>query len=287
MSKIVILFSSLTMAAFAMAIVGTGTGPNSTGVRFEINPVTGAVTSTGTGPNWIPTSASGTPGAYFAVSPVNPYLVSYPSMTGILHCTDCPFQSSPWFTADTAYDFSTASLYAVATSTSPGGGSAMLARIGIGAEQSYPGGSFRPLSVSVIGGIPGGSNSIIEAVPGVGIVLTTGQVAFVIDPTTGAVLRSGNFTVAGGLPFQFLPPVTSLAYDPDTGRLLAATGSYSGGQSTQMIYRIDPGTFEVTVLNANAPNIHGMAAINNYPEPAGLLLIGTGLAALWIFRRQL
>jgi hypothetical protein len=284
--KIFAKLSISATAAFAMTIVGVGTGPNSAGVYYEINPVTGAVTMVATGNNWMPTSASGTPGAYFATSPINPYLVSYPSMAAILHCTFCPAQSTPWLTADTAYDFSTGRLFGIAIQAPGPNTTAMLANIGIGAEQDSGGQRFRPLSVSPIVPSLGGLSAIIEVVPGVGIFLTTGMVAYVIDPDTGAVLRSGNLTLAGGIPIQFLPPVTSLAFDPDTRRLIAATGSYAGGQTVQMIYRIDPTTFEVTVLNSDAPNLHGIAAINNYPEPATMLLVGVALIGLRVLRKS-
>jgi hypothetical protein len=121
----------------------------------------------------------------------------------------------------------------------------------------------------------------MEAIPGVGILLTWGSNAALLNPYTATTIRTGTLHLAGGTPVP--ATVTSLAYDPGTGRLIGTSGVFNFGQPTTLrsvIYSVDAATFELTVLNPNAPNLSGIATINDTPEPGTMLLVAVALFAI-------
>ena len=109
--------------------------------------------------------------------------------------------------------------------------------------------------------------------------IRNGNAGYGISETTGQATLLAAYTTS--------LPVTGLAWDSDSGRLLASAGSLNPSESG-IIAAIDPGPGQVTVLNANAPNIVGIAALTT-PEPGSFFLLVTGsiacLATRWTWRQ--
>jgi hypothetical protein len=127
-------------------------------------------------------------------------------------------------------------------------------------------------------------------VPGVGLYGVGGNDLYFIDSSTGVATFIG-FT---GLRQDH---VTDLAYDGDTGRLIASAGCLkefisgppgSGGPCDESnpgsIYWIDRFNGQATLLNDNAPQFMGLAEV--VPEPGSGLPIAAGLGALLVWRRS-
>ena len=131
-------------------------------------------------------------------------------------------------------------------------------------------------------------------VQGVGLYGVGDNNLYFINPSSGVAALIG-FT--GILPDP-LRNVTDLAYDPDTGRLIASVGCVkqlgpgpigSGGPCDESnpgsIYWIDRVTGHAMLLNANAPQLMGLAEV--VPEPGNGLPVAAGLGGLlvWTLRR--
>ena len=124
-------------------------------------------------------------------------------------------------------------------------------------------------------------------VPGAGLYGVSDNFLYLINDLTGVTTPIG----ATGLT-DLTKPITDIAYDVGTGRLIAAAGcskfdpfspppqitgpcdeSHQGN-----IYLIDRSTGHATLLNGNAPMIVGLAEV--VPEPGSALLLAGGVGAL-------
>jgi hypothetical protein len=245
-------------------IIGIGNGiGGSAGVLYSINPLTGAVNAiglSGTSNGYYPISSGPIAGSYFAISPVNHYLESY-SQPGT---TQPPFgqweyHGGGFFLTDFAFDSSNGKLFSLTESTALGGPEGLVQLTNTGPYAACPTVNCYNLAATGIAQAPALPNlSIIEYINGLGLYGTDGHNAYLINETTGATTQLPDLTYTG-------PIITGLAYDPDSGRLIGVAGSLpglggSGGPST--IYDIDPLTGAVNVLNANAPDMYGLAAVS-------------------------
>jgi hypothetical protein len=80
-------------------------------------------------------------------------------------------------------------------------------------------------------------------------------------------------------------PITGLAYSFDTSRLIASAGVLFG-PGPGMIYQLDPLTGHATVLNAQAPNLVGIA-YTTIPEAQPTWMLAGGLALWFTLRKRL
>jgi len=284
----IVVFSYCLNVGLSATIVGIGNygDPLSTpGILYAVNPITGAVTQvgpSGTTNSFFPISSSPVPGSYFASSPINQYLLSYPQAgaidTTVFALWNCPCQ--PGGVGDYAYDSSNGKLFGLTQF-----GLVQLTDSGTG----FPGHpASHQLTASVIGSAHALPVSTFEFIQGLGLYGTDGINAFLINETTGALtpLPSLIYPFSPSSPGP-LPAITGLAYDPDTGRLIGTAGSLglSGSQqSTGYIYGIDPLSGQVTVLNSSAPNMFGLAAVTT-PEPSTVFLLSAGLLCLFLRAR--
>lgn len=126
------------------------------------------------------------------------------------------------------------------------------------------------LSVEVIGALPM-SLTVMEYVEGLGLYGLDKYSGYLISELTGKVTPLASL-------YPSSAPITGLAYDPDSGRLLGSSGNPYGQRK---IYLVDPTSGAVTVLNDNAPNLHGIAAVLVTPEPRSAWLVVTGLE-VWL-----
>ena len=282
----VLVLSFFPTAAYSSIIVGIGNDfgnspPQTPGILYAVDPLTGNVTAvgpSGTHAGYYPISSSPVPYSYFALSPVNHYNLSYPQAgsfgTTGFSLWDGNMSSGPIY-GDYAYDSSTGQLFALtyATTTLP----EMLVRLN---DTGVP--------------IPGAPNShflsyttlafpanlsIIEWIPGLGLYATDGHNAFAINETTGVSTPLPQLMYVG-------PTITGMAYDDATGRLIATGGLLGAAPGTRgSIYDVDWLTGQVTVLNGNAPDMVGLAAVD-LPEPSPIALIGSGLCALYLGWRR-
>jgi hypothetical protein len=278
----------LSISARSEPIIGIGNGGNqaSLGVLYSIDPLTGAVTAiraTGDG-FFFPISPGPIAGSYFVLSPVNHYLESY-SQPGT---TQAPFgqweyHGGGFFLTDFAFDSSNGKLFSLTESSALGGPEGLVQLTNTGPYSACPAGTscynLAAASIAQAPALP--SLSIIEYINGLGLYGTDGHNAYLINETTGATTRLPDLAYTG-------PIITGLAYDPDSDRLIGVSGTFPGtgpgGPST--IYDIDPLTGAVSVLNSDAPDMYGLAAIA-IPEPSTLSLLGAGLFGVWLGRRLL
>jgi hypothetical protein len=138
------------------------------------------------------------------------------------------------------------------------------------------------LSASYIGvGVPYSSISLIVAIPGLGLYGYGTAGSFSINETTGAATALPTLANYG-------PIITGLAYDPDSGQLIGASGSAPGSPgppvSASDIYDIDPLTGQVTLLNSDAPDMFGITYVSSTPEPSSIFLLAAGILGLWLLR---
>jgi len=283
----VVALIGFSISAQSEPIIGIGNagGLASSSILYSINPLNGAVTALGpSGTNGLsyPVSSGPVGGSYFALSPVNHYLLSIASIGtsdppfGQWECYSCNFPLG-----DFAFDSSNGKLF----SLTPGFNMRPYGLLQLTNTGRYSGGCPVPncynLAASYVAEAPTlPALSIIEYIRGLGLYGTDGHAAYLIDETTGATTRLPSLAYTG-------PIITGLAHDPDSGRLIGTSGSIpgffggTGGPST--IYNIDPLTGVVMVLNSNAPDMYGLAAIA--PEPSTLPLLGAGLLGVWWYRR--
>ncbi len=138
-------------------------------------------------------------------------------------------------------------------------------------------------------GFPTNSMQALGFAPGIGLYGVGDNNLYFIDRSTGIATLIG-FTGLLADPLGNTN-VTDLAYDSDTGRLIASVGCWkqlgpgptgSGGpcdaSNPGSIYWIDRFTGNATVLNGNAPQFMGLAEV--VPEPGSGLLGGVGFGAL-------
>jgi hypothetical protein len=123
--------------------------------------------------------------------------------------------------------------------------------------------------------------SVVEYVPGFGLYGTDGSSAYRIDETTGQATFLYAFT---GVPNP--PPITGLAYDPDTATLIATFGMFSDSNLGE-IFRLDPATGILTLLNSRSENLYDIAYMRVSPEITPALMMAAGLSLLVAFRRIL
>ena len=140
----------------------------------------------------------------------------------------------------------------------------------------FPGAHW--ISYSWIGELGVDGISAMEFVPGLGLYGVTNGAGFVIDEKTGQATFLAQLS-APGSPYGF----TGLAYDSETGRLLASSGRLFGGPSGA-IYLLDPRNGSVTPLNVNAPNLFGIAEART-PEPGSAWMFLVGLTACFVVLR--
>jgi hypothetical protein len=243
---------SLSCAAYAGPIVGGSLG----GSLYTVDPFTGATTAVA-GPSFFPISSGPTYGTYIGSSGVNPYLMTYPGISNGL------FANPNYALYDFAYDPITAVMFATGNTSAFIPSLYRVADSGLPINGS-PGSHFLNVATVALNfTLP-----IIEAIPGFGLYATDGVSAFSVDETTGVMTQLSSLTQGIG------PRITGLAYDPTSGRTIASGGGF--------IYRLDPATGVLTILNATAPVLQGLAAVNNSPEPGTVWLFAFAGAGLWV-----
>lgn len=257
------------------------------GILHSVDPFTGTVTALGPsgtfGANYFPISASPVPYSYFALSPINHYLLKYPQ-AGTWGTPDFALweaiTDAPFYFTDYAFDSSTGRLFAL-TPGSQRFPASLLELHDTGAPIPFAPNSHA-LSWSSISQAPAFPvMTLIEAIDGVGLFGTDGIAAYLIDEVTGSVTALPPLIYDG-------PLFTGIAYDPDSGRLIGVAGLASpipGSSSSSQIFRIEPMTGEVTLLNADAPALYGLAGVN-VPEPCSFVLMTSGIAGLMVIRRR-
>jgi len=275
----VLVLVSISAMARAEPIVGIGNGDIAQhGILYSVDPISGAVAPlgpSGTSAGFYPVSPSPVVGSYFALSPVNHYLLTYPK-AGTL---DSP-EFSLWDNSlvglgDYAYDSSNGKLFALRLglqNAPPAAGLVLLTDTGT----SFPN---RPNSHSLTATLLASAPvfpalSLIEYIQGFGLYGTDGHAAYLIDETTGAATQLPSLAYTG-------PIITGLAYDPASGRLIGTSGSlFPSTNMRSYIYGINPLTGQVTVLNSDAPNMFGLSAVS-IPEPSAMFLLAVGILCVW------
>jgi len=128
---------------------------------------------------------------------------------------------------------------------------------------------------SPIGVIP--SASVIVYIQGLGLYGTDGHNAYVLNATTGNTTTLPSLVYGG-------PAITGLAYDPVSGRLIGVSGNLNAPPGTTSdIWNINPLTGQITLLNADAPYMYGIASVIT-PEPASVFLLAGGALSLLLLR---
>lgn len=257
------------------------------GNLLSVDPITGVVTTlgpSGAGGFYVPISSSPVASSYFAVSPVNHYLLKYPQAgaqgTPDFAMWDVPNTGNAPPVWDFAYDSSTDRLFGLTSGLGPApAGLVRLYDTGVpivGSPNSHA------LSETYIAQAPDfPAITLIEAIDGVGLFGTDGHAAYMINEVTGLVTVLPPLVYAG-------PALTGIAYDPDTGRLIGVNGPLfpiGGGSPITNVFRIEPMTGQVTLLNSNAPGSYGLAGVN-VPEPGSMLLAVAGVLAVMVLRRR-
>ncbi len=285
MRRIVSLFAFLT-AVFAVVLhpVAIQARPIvsieiDSGNLLSVDPFTGAVTTvgpSGTAGYYFPISSSPVASSYFALSPINHYLLKYPQ-AGAYGTPDFalwdifPIHNVPNpGPEDFAYDSVSGRLFALARGFE-GMPAGLLELHDTGAPISSSPNSHL-LSGTYIARAPDfPAMTLIEAIDGVGLFGTDGHAAYMINEVTGLVTVLPPLVYAG-------PTLTGIAYDPDSGRLIGVNGPLfpiGGVSPISSVFRIEPMTGQVTLLNSNAPGMHGLAGVN-VPEPGSVLLVAAG-----------
>lgn len=280
----ILALGCLSTVAYSGLIVGIDNGGSiyGLGMLYTVDPITGATTLVGpSGGGNYPVSSSPVSSTYFVLSPINLYRFDYPN-GGAVHylCPSCSFLFN-----DYAYDSANGEFYGLDTGVY-GPPAGLLVRLtDTGATGYWPGAHILSPTAFWIDPIFA-SLSTIEYVPGFGIYGTNGFAAYSINETTGALTALPSLHFGVSLPplFEFGPPITGLAYDAESGRLIGTAGNVTYPGESPLgpgyIYDVNPATGVLTVLNSNAPNMFGIAAVST-PEPCmAWLLVAAGFC-LW------
>jgi hypothetical protein len=270
--------------AVAGLIVGTDFGNQQQQNFLAVDPGTGSVTPLATfgGDMYIPTSSGPANDTILAYSPVNLYQINV--VTGAASLYACSNSSLCASVGDLAYDSSSGVIYGLGRIN--GAGPEGLFELHDSGMQ-YPGipGSHM-ISYSWIGYLGVDDISVMEFVPGLGLYgVANGNTpaGFTIDEETGQASFLTTLSEAG-VPYG----ITGLAYDSDTGRLLASSGTLTGPFGSGppgAIFLLDPMDGLMTPLNLDAPNLYGIAEVTNIPEPGPAWMLLVGIAACLAVRR--
>ena len=274
-----LLLATAPVGAGMIVGIGNSDAPF-TGTRFfAVDPLTGSTTPFGQffGSQYIAASASPVDGTFFAMSPVNMYRISPSTGESIgylcLVAEDCENAG-----VEPAYDRSNQTIYSLGgVHGAPG----LVRVVGMGLlpDGVGPPGSRR-VFYQPIGNLGVSGIRVMEYIPGLGLYGTDGTdgtgAGYLIDETTG------HATLLAPLS-GVLMPITGLAYSFDTGKLIASAGILFG-PGPGMIYQLDPLTGRATLLNANAPNLVGIAFVN-IPEIQPAWMLAAGLALCFALRR--
>jgi outer membrane protein assembly factor BamB len=241
---------------------------------FAVDPSTGSTTSFGQihpTSGYFATSPSPIDGTLFALSPVNLYRINplTGESVGYLCYEGC--LGSP---GEHAYDPSNQNMYALA-SDAP----FLLQMVDRGSAAQFGAPGNHQVSYNIIGDLGASGISVMEYVPGLGLYGTDGiNDGYVINETTGHASLLASLT-------GILKPITGLAYDFDTGQLLASSGVLFG-TGPGMIYQLDPATGHATLLNDQAANLFGIAFVT-IPEAQPVWMLAGGLALFFTLRNRL
>jgi hypothetical protein len=133
--------------------------------------------------------------------------------------------------------------------------------------------AFLPIGTLGVTGI-----RLIEFVPGLGLYGTDGTGAgYQIDEVAG---QARPLAPLSGV----LLPITGLAYNFDTQQLFASGGNYLGS-GPGVIYRLDPLTGHLTVLNPAAADLVGIAFVT-LPEGQPVWMLLSGLTLCGVLRKR-
>ena len=280
--SLVVLVSALGLALLPAAagtmVAGTGNG------LFTLDPLTGDLAPLIMLPGWLGWVTSSAP-AYNSIliySPVNIYQVDVMTREFTLYA--CPADLCA-FVGDLAYDSSDGVVYGVGILGA--NGPPTLFRLHDSGTE-YPGipGSHW-IDFSPFGEL-GAGISAMEFVPGLGLYgIDNGlQAGYLIDEKTG----HASFLAPLSEPI-FPDAKVGLAYDSETGRLLASIGTrfpYTP-ERPGAIFWLDPRNGLMTPLSVDTPDLHGIAeARTPEPGPASTLLPGliVGLVVRRFQRRR-
>ena len=254
-------------AGLIVASDGSGApGPGSPGTMYSVDPGTGDVTLLGLMNlnGYFPTSSSPAPYSYF-LRGVNLYGVDFSTNTSVEYgCFDNPTCYEPG--GDAAYDSIGGGFYRIGNErTTQAAGLYSMHDTGTMAFERY-----ELVTYQWIGAFDGPPIQVMEYIPGLGLYgIGDGGIGFLIDEATAHLTPLA--------PLSEPVPITGLAFDPDSGRLLATTGSYFNPVPTSQIYLLDPITGVETLLNGNAPNLTGIADVE-IPESGTTWMMVLGLA---------
>lgn len=249
---------------------------------FAVDPLTGNVTplATTVGPGYFFETSSGPAYDSILVYMANLYQVDVITGKALLYA--CPTGSGcGGYVGDLAYDWSNGVIYGLGTM--PGEGAESLFRLN-DSGMEYPGfpGSHW-ISYSPVGHLGVNGISVMEFVPGLGLYGVTNGAGFVIDEKTGQASFLASL-FGPGIPYLGPYGITGLAYDSETGRLLANSGCTVDCGPPGAIFLLDPSSGLVTPLNVNAPNLVGIAEART-PEPGPAWMLLVGLTACFVVRR--
>lgn len=203
------------------------------------------------------------PGTYFVVTPNRLLVPLIPgSGVGVRWIDDCGCVLRG------AYDSSTGTLFGL------GGLGQVVLLTDTGQSGPVPDSHLIHVS-SPIGVIP--SASVIVYIQGLGLYGTDGHNAYVLNATTGNTTTLPSLVYGG-------PAITGLAYDPVSGRLIGVSGNLNAPPGTTSdIWNINPLTGQITLLNADAPYMYGIASVIT-PEPSSMFLLAVGTLCLLLLR---
>lgn len=257
--------------AVAGLIVGIDTGNQQPGHIFSVDPLTGNIAPLATfapTSSYFATSSGPAYNSILAYSPVNLYQIDV--VTGKAFLYACPVALCA-AVGDLAYDTSNGVIYGLGRLPVGEGPESLFQLNDSGMEYpDIPGSHW--ISYSWIGYLGVDGISRMEFVPGLGLYGVVGGLGFTIDVHTGQASFLAPLSEPG-LPYG----ITGLAYDSDTGRLLASSGALwgIGAGPPGAIFALDPRNGLMTPLNLNAPNLFGIAeARTPEPWPACMLLVG-------------
>ena len=270
----------LGLALQGLLVQGAAIIGFSGGTTYSINAQNGAIAAIGAGAG-IALSSGPVAGSILLSSGVNIYQLDVSSGQQKLYA--CPV--SPCASGDHAFNSSTNTIYAIGTL--PGSPNFSLFRLlDSGIPQSGIPNSTQ-VSYSLIGNLGLDTITAIEYMPSLGLIATDGTSLYRVNAITGQT----NFLIQLAIVLPFNPPfgiakIDSLAYDPDTDRLIGSSqhGIGLGGFEGQArLYNINMVTGIASWLNESPPSFAGIAGVNAVPEPTTIELVTFGLA-LYLLR---